>query len=141
MIASDEPWVRAPVVSPGAWKSSASIRMHRCSISAVIGYSAWSMKFRCRFPSITDRASGSIQVVTKVARFRSGMPSIASSWVTSRIAACAVIATSGIASVGASSVSQVPCASTCAENLRRSSAVVGSSAMGVPHTLCERRLI
>ena len=40
MIASEDPWVRAPVVSPGAWKRSASIRMQRCSISAVIGYSA-----------------------------------------------------------------------------------------------------
>ena len=36
MIASEEPWVRAPVVSPGAWKRSASIRMQRCSISAVL---------------------------------------------------------------------------------------------------------
>ena len=43
MIASDEPCVRVPVVSPGAWKRSASIRMQRCSISAVCGYSAWSM--------------------------------------------------------------------------------------------------
>ena len=66
MIASEEPCVRAPVVSPGAWNSSASILMQRCSISAVIRYSAWSMKFRCRFSSITTRASGSIQVVTKV---------------------------------------------------------------------------
>ena len=39
------------------------------------------MKFRCRFSSITCRASGSIQVVTKVARFRSGIPSTASSCV------------------------------------------------------------
>ena len=46
MIASEEPCVRAPIVSPGAWKRSASIRMQRCSISAVCGYSAWSMKFR-----------------------------------------------------------------------------------------------
>ena len=46
MIASEEPWVRAPVVSPGAWKRSASMRMQRCSISAVRGYSAWSMKLR-----------------------------------------------------------------------------------------------
>ena len=46
MIASDEPWVRQPVVSPGAWKRSASIRTQRCSISAEIGYSAWSMKLR-----------------------------------------------------------------------------------------------
>ena len=36
MIASDEPWVRAPVVSPGALKRSASMRMQRCSISAVL---------------------------------------------------------------------------------------------------------
>jgi hypothetical protein len=90
--------VRAPVVSPGALKRSASIRMQRCSISAVIGYSAWSMKFRCRFSSITARASGSIQVVTKVARFRSGIPSTASSWPTRRIAAIESIACSGIAS-------------------------------------------
>ena len=40
MIASEDPWVRAPVVSPGASNSAASIRMQRCSISAVIGYSA-----------------------------------------------------------------------------------------------------
>jgi hypothetical protein len=46
MIASDEPCVLVPVVSPGAWKSSANIRMQRCWISNVWGYSAWSMKFR-----------------------------------------------------------------------------------------------
>ena len=75
MIASEEPWVRAPVVSPGAWKRSASMRMQRCSISAVCGYSAWSMKLRCRFSAITRCASGSIQVVTNVARLRIGIPS------------------------------------------------------------------
>ena len=69
MIASEDPWVRAPVVSPGAWKRSASIRMQRCSISAVRGYSAWSMKLRCRLAAMILCASGSIQVVTKVARF------------------------------------------------------------------------
>ena len=56
------------------------------------------MKLRWRFSSITVRASGSIQVVTKVARFRSGIPSTASSWVTRRIAAIESIAWSGIAS-------------------------------------------
>ena len=86
MIASDEPWVRAPVVSPGAWKRSASMRMQRCSISAVCGYSAWSMKLRCRFSAITRCASGSIQVVTNVARLRIGMPSSTSSSSISRIA-------------------------------------------------------
>ena len=86
MIASDEPWVRAPVVSPGAWNRSASIRMQRCSISAVRGYSAWSMKLRCRFSAMIRCASGSIQVVTKVARLRAGSPSSARSSPTSRIA-------------------------------------------------------
>ena len=108
MIASEEPWVLVPVVSPGAWKSSASIRTQRCWISKLCGYSAWSMKLRWRFCSITSRASGSIQVVTKVARFRSGMPSTASSCSTRRIAAIAAIGSSGIALSGAPSVIHFP---------------------------------
>ena len=40
MIASEEPCVRVPVVSPGALNRSASIRMQRCSLSADCGYSA-----------------------------------------------------------------------------------------------------
>ena len=108
MIASEEPCVLVPVVSPGAWKSSASIRMQRCWISKVWGYSAWSMKLRWRLSSITRRASGSIQVVTKVARLRSGMPSTASSSLTRRIAAIGVIGFSGIASSGAPSVRKAP---------------------------------
>ena len=39
------------------------------------GYSAWSMKLRCRFAAITSIASGSMNVVTKVARFFDGLPS------------------------------------------------------------------
>ena len=62
------------------------MRMQRCSISAVRGYSAWSMKLRCRFSAMIRCASGSIQVVTKVARLRSGMPSRTSSSPISRIA-------------------------------------------------------
>jgi hypothetical protein len=31
------------------------MRMQRCSISAVWGYSAWSMKLRCRFSAMTLR--------------------------------------------------------------------------------------
>jgi len=46
MIASEEPCVLVPVVSPGAWNSSASMRTQRCWISNVLGYSAWSMKLR-----------------------------------------------------------------------------------------------
>src|SRR4051812_28888823 len=102
MIASDDPWVRAPVVSPGAWKRSAIIRMQRCSISAVGGYSAWSMKFRCRFAAMSRCASGSIQVVTKVARFRAGSPSSAISSDTRRKASTAVMPLSGNVRVGTS---------------------------------------
>ena len=64
--------MRAPVVSPGAWNRLASMRMQRCSISAVCGYSAWSMKLVWSAASITRTASGSIQVVTNVARLRIG---------------------------------------------------------------------
>ena len=108
MIASEEPCVLVPVVSPGAWKSSASIRMQRCWIAKVWGYSAWSMKLRWRLSSITRRASGSIQVVTKVARLRSGIPSTASSSPTRRIAAMGAIGSSGMAWSGAPSVIQAP---------------------------------
>jgi hypothetical protein len=108
MIASDEPWVRAPVVSPGAWKRLASIRMQRCSISAVRGYSAWSMKLRSRLAAMISPASGSIHVVTKVARLRSGIPSrTISSWI-SRFAASGVSPVAGISSSGAPSISHLP---------------------------------
>ena len=106
MIASDEPWVRAPVVSPGAWNRSASIRMQRCSISAVRGYSAWSMKFRCKFSAISRCASGSIQVVTNVAKLRAGSPSRARSSATSRIASTGIMPVSGKARLGTSCVAK-----------------------------------
>ena len=48
------------------------MRMQRCSIFADCGYSAWSMKFTRRFSAITWSASGSIHVVTNVARLRVG---------------------------------------------------------------------
>ena len=106
MIASDEPCVRAPVVSPGAWNRSAIIRMQRCSISAVRGYSAWSMKLRCRFSAMILCASGSIQVVTKVARLRAGSPSRARSSATSRMASTAVMPVSGNSRLGTSWVAK-----------------------------------
>ena len=104
MIASEEPCVRAPVVSPGALKRSASIRMQRCSISAVRGYSAWSMKLRWRFSAMIRWASGSIQVVTKVARLCCGSPSSITSSNTSRIVSSEGIPASGNSVEGASSV-------------------------------------
>ena len=104
MIASDEPWVRQPVVLPGAWNRSASIRTQRCSISAEIGYSAWSMKLRWRFSAMIRCASGSIQVVTNVARLRCGSPSMARSSPTSRMASVGRIPLSGKVVEGADSV-------------------------------------
>ena len=103
MIASEEPWVRAPVVSPGALKRSASIRMQRCSISADCGYSAWSMKLTRRDSWITCSASGSIQVVTNVARLRAGRPSSTISCWTRPIASSAVMPALGSFSLGAGS--------------------------------------
>ena len=104
MIASDDPWVRQPVVSPGAWKRSASIRTQRCSISAEIGYSAWSMKLRCRFSAMIRCASGSIQVVTNVARLRCGSPSRFRSSASSRMASVGRIPVAGNDVDGAASV-------------------------------------
>src|SRR6478609_3777635 len=104
MIASEEPCVRQPVVSPGALKRSASIRTQRCSISAEIGYSAWSMKLRCRFSAMIRCASGSIHVVTKVARLRCGSPSMVRSTSTRRIASTGAMPVSGKCLEGADSV-------------------------------------
>ena len=81
------------------------MRMQRCSISAVCGYSAWSMKLRCRFSAMTRCASGSIQVVTNVARLRIGMPSRTSSSPISRIAsidAHAVLRAAALSGAGSS---------------------------------------
>ena len=103
MIASDDPCVRAPVVSPGALNRLASMRMQRCSISAVCGYSAWSMKFRCRFSATIRLASGSIQVVTNVARLRIGIPSSTSSSPIRRMASTAGMPCSGSCPSGAGS--------------------------------------
>ena len=108
MIASEEPWQRAPVVSPGALKRLASMRMQRCSISAVCGYSAWSMKLRCRFSAISSRTSGPIQVVTKVARLRSGSLSSSSSSSISSRASCGFIPSAGISLSGAATLRKPP---------------------------------
>ncbi len=59
------------------------------------------MKFRCRLSLITCSASGSIHVVTNVARLRAGIPSTESSSVMSRCACCGVSPDSGISWSGA----------------------------------------
>ena len=79
------------------------MRMQRCSISAVCGYSAWSMKLRCRFSAMIRCASGSIHVVTNVARLRIGMPSSTRSSSISRIASTERIPCFGSALSGAGS--------------------------------------
>ena len=119
MIASDDPWVRQPVVGPGALKRSASIRTQRCSISAEIGYSAWSMKLRCRFSAMIRCASGSIQVVTKVARLRCGSPSRFRSSPSSRMASVGRIPVCGKDVEGAFSVrNRLPYSASAADWLR-----------------------
>lgn len=51
----------------------------RRSSSAVCGYSSLSIMFLSTHSSIRARASGSMEVVTKVARFRRALPSSISS--------------------------------------------------------------
>ncbi len=64
-----------------AWNRSATIAMQRLSIAAVAGYSSLSIMFLSKVSAISFSASGSIHVVTKVARLSRELPSsISSSW-------------------------------------------------------------
>ena len=81
-MASDEPMVEVPTASSpvaSAWYRSAMMLTHRRSSTDVTGYSSWSMKFLEMASSIRSFASGSIQVVTKLARLSTGLPSSSSS--------------------------------------------------------------
>ena len=83
MQASLDPMVEVPTAFSwsGAFQSSATILMHRCSIWAVWGYSSRSTMFLSRAVPMSLLASSSIQVVTKVARFSMEYPSsLSSSW-------------------------------------------------------------
>ena len=83
MQASDEPTVEQPgaLLGSGACQRSASMETQRCSISAVWGYSSLLIMFLGRHSIINRPTSGSIQVVTNVARFWRALPSnISSSW-------------------------------------------------------------
>ncbi|MEJ7584428.1 MAG: hypothetical protein WKF43_10165 [Acidimicrobiales bacterium] len=84
MAASLDPVVEQPVASPpGACHSRPNIDTHRRSSSAVWGYSSLSIMFLSMQASMSALASGSIHVVTKVARLRRALPSsISSSWMT-----------------------------------------------------------
>ncbi len=81
MHASLEPVVEQPTADrgSGACHRSASIVTHRCSSSAVRGYSSLSIMFLSRHSAISTPACGSIHVVTNVARFSRELPSSISS--------------------------------------------------------------
>ncbi len=106
MHASLDPVVEQPtaVEGSGACHRSASIATQRRSSSAVRGYSSLSIMFLSRHSLISTPACGSIQVVTKVARFSRALPSsISSSW-TSRYAVCGGRGVAGMRCVGGASV-------------------------------------
>ena len=82
MHASLDPVVEHPVAPvPSACHRRARMFTHRRSISAVCGYSSLSIMFLDEHSAISISASGSIHVVTNVARLRRALPSsISSSW-------------------------------------------------------------
>ena len=57
----------------GAFQRSASIPTHRCSSSAVRGYSSLSIMFLSKHSSISPPACGSVQVVTKRGEVETGV--------------------------------------------------------------------
>ena len=81
MHASLEPVVEQPVAFPSAGECHrwARIFTQRRSISAVCGYSSLSIMFLSKHEAISLSASGSIHVVTNVARLSRALPSRMSS--------------------------------------------------------------
>ena len=81
MAASLEPGVDVPTARSASGERHRSARMltQRASMAAVCGYSSLSIAFFSNVPAISARASGSIQVETKVARFWRALPSTISS--------------------------------------------------------------
>ena len=88
MTASLDPMVDTPMAVAAssssrfsAWNRSATMATQRASMAAVAGYSSLSIMFLSKVSAISFSASGSIHVVTKVARFSRELPSsISSSW-------------------------------------------------------------
>src|SRR5215203_3339997 len=83
MAASLEPVVEHPVASStlGEFQRRLSMLTQRISSSAVWGYSSLSIMFLSKVSAISFSASGSMCVVTNVARFRRALPSsMSSSW-------------------------------------------------------------
>jgi hypothetical protein len=85
IAASLDPVVDVPVAwaSRCACQSSARMFTQRISRSAVCGYSSLSTMFLSKVSAMSAPASGSIHVVTKVARFSRALPSRTSSLRTS----------------------------------------------------------
>ena len=102
MTASLEPIVEAPTASPssGALNRCATMFTQRRSISAVCGYSSLSIMFLSNASAMSLSASGSIQVVTKVARFNRELPSSSSSSWMRRYTASGRESCSGILNLG-----------------------------------------
>ena len=90
MHASLDPVVEHPAALPATGECHRWARMltQRRSISAVCGYSSLSIRFLSKHAAISRVASGSIQVVTKVARLSRGLPSRMSSSCTTWAAVC-----------------------------------------------------
>jgi hypothetical protein len=105
MMASEEPIVATPTTSStsGAFQRSASIFTQNSSTCCAAGYSSWSMWLVLIISSMSIRASGSIHVVTKVARLRLGCPSSFSPSRISSYASRAGIPRSGKRSIGSGS--------------------------------------
>src|ERR1700722_19577098 len=83
MHASLEPVVEQPTAcSYGAFHRWPMMFTQRCSSSAVCGYSSLSIMFLDAHSAISSSASGSIHVVTNVARFSLALPSRMSSSLT-----------------------------------------------------------
>ena len=83
IAASLDPVVEQPTASPASGAFQRRLRMltQRLSSSAVCGYSSLSIMFLSKHSAMSFSAWGSIQVVTKVARFIRALPSsISSSW-------------------------------------------------------------
>ncbi len=80
----------------------------RASIAAVAGYSSLSIMFLSNVSAMSFSASGSIHVVTNVARFNRELPSsMSSSWM-KRYAAPGSIASSGRRSEGTGAIANLP---------------------------------
>ena len=82
ITASLEPIVDTPTGAPGAWNRLETMFTQRRSSSAVWGYSSLSIMFLSNDSAMRRSASGSIHVVTNVARLSRLLPSSrSSSWI------------------------------------------------------------